>query len=181
MSQPMKGLVRFIADLRNARARDLETKRINQELANIRLKFKDPNLNGYQKKKYICKLIYIYILGHDVNFGHLESISLISSNTYSEKQIGYLAVSIFLNENSEILHLVINSIQKDLNIMNDYFTCLALNCIATVGGTTMCDALANDVFKLLISPYVFLLHSPFFILKLTSLVLLMTLFAKRQR
>lgn len=154
MSQPMKGLVRFIADLRNARARDLETKRINQELANIRLKFKDPSLNGYQKKKYICKLIYIYILGYDINFGHLESISLISSNTYTEKQIGYLAVSIFLNENSDLLHLVINSIQKDLNVMNDYFTCLALNCIATVGGATMCDALANDVFKLLISPYV---------------------------
>lgn len=152
MSQPMKGLVRFIADLRNARARDLETKRINQELANIRLKFKDANLSGYQKKKYICKLVYIYILGYDVNFGHLESISLISSNTFSEKQIGYLAVSVLLNEKSEMLHLVINSIQKDLNDLNDYFTCLALNCVATVGGTTMCDALANDVFKLLISP-----------------------------
>lgn len=32
----MRGLVQFIADLRNARARDLEEKRINKELANIR-------------------------------------------------------------------------------------------------------------------------------------------------
>ena len=32
----MTGLVKFIADLRNARARDLEEKRINKELANIR-------------------------------------------------------------------------------------------------------------------------------------------------
>jgi hypothetical protein len=31
------GLVQFIADLRNARARELEEKRINKELANIRL------------------------------------------------------------------------------------------------------------------------------------------------
>jgi hypothetical protein len=31
------GLVSFIADLRNARARELEEKRINKELANIRL------------------------------------------------------------------------------------------------------------------------------------------------
>ncbi|GAW14867.1 hypothetical protein ANO14919_042720 [Xylariales sp. No.14919] len=36
----MRGLVQFIADLRNARARDLEEKRINKELANIRQKFK---------------------------------------------------------------------------------------------------------------------------------------------
>ena len=33
----MRGLVQFIADLRNARARDLEEQRINKELANIRL------------------------------------------------------------------------------------------------------------------------------------------------
>lgn len=36
--------------------------------------------------------------------------------------------------------------------MNEYFTCLALNCIATIGGTTVSDALADDIFKLLISP-----------------------------
>lgn len=31
-----KGLVTFIADIRQARARELEEKRINKELANIR-------------------------------------------------------------------------------------------------------------------------------------------------
>lgn len=36
-SSNMRGLVQFIADLRNARARELEEKRINKELANIRL------------------------------------------------------------------------------------------------------------------------------------------------
>ncbi len=39
-SSNMRGLVQFIADLRNARARELEEKRINKELANIRQKFK---------------------------------------------------------------------------------------------------------------------------------------------
>src|SRR4029077_18352263 len=57
----MRGLVQFIADLRNARARELEEKRINKELANIRQKFKEGGLNGYQKKKYVCKLLYVYI------------------------------------------------------------------------------------------------------------------------
>lgn len=55
-NQNMRGLVQFIADLRNARARELEEKRINKELANIRQKFKDGNLNGYHKKKYVCKV-----------------------------------------------------------------------------------------------------------------------------
>lgn len=59
----------FIADIRGARVRELEEKRINKEMANIRKKFKgltspssvaspkahkvfpDGNLDGYQKKK----------------------------------------------------------------------------------------------------------------------------------
>lgn len=44
----MRGLVQFIADLRNARARELEEKRINKELANIRQKFKGGH-NGPQE------------------------------------------------------------------------------------------------------------------------------------
>ena len=150
----MRGLVQFIADLRNARARDLEEKRINKELANIRQKFKDGNLNGYHRKKYVCKLLYIYILGWNVDFGHLEAVNLISANKYSEKQIGYLAVTLFLHEQHELLHLVVNSIRKDLTGHNELFNCLALHAIANVGGREMGEALSEDVHRLLISPYV---------------------------
>ncbi|KAI0601787.1 Adaptor protein complex AP-2 alpha subunit [Biscogniauxia sp. FL1348] len=148
----MRGLVQFIADLRNARARDLEEKRINKELANIRQKFKDGNLNGYHKKKYVCKLLYIYILGWNVDFGHLEAVNLISANKYSEKQIGYLAMTLFLHEKHELLHLVVNSIRKDLLDHNELFNCLALHAIANVGGREMGEALSAEVHRLLISP-----------------------------
>ncbi|EON67830.1 hypothetical protein W97_07085 [Coniosporium apollinis CBS 100218] len=148
----MRGLVSFIADLRNARARELEEKRINKELANIRQKFKDGNLNGYHKKKYVCKLLYIYILGWNVDFGHLEAVNLISASKYSEKQIGYLAVTLFLHEQHELLHLVVNSIRKDLLDHNELNNCLALHAIANVGGKEMGEALSADVHRLLISP-----------------------------
>ncbi|QKX54890.1 uncharacterized protein TRUGW13939_01980 [Talaromyces rugulosus] len=148
----MRGLVQFIADLRNARARELEEKRINKELANIRQKFKDGSLNGYQRKKYVCKLLYVYIQGYDVEFGHLEAVNLISGKNYSEKQIGYLAVTLFLHEEHELLHLVVNSIRKDLLDMNELNNCLALHAIATVGGRELGEALSSDVHRLLISP-----------------------------
>ncbi|OJD18118.1 hypothetical protein AJ78_01836 [Emergomyces pasteurianus Ep9510] len=148
----MRGLVQFIADLRNARARELEEKRINKELANIRQKFKDANLNGYQKKKYVCKLLYVYIQGYDIDFGHLEAVNLISANKYSEKQIGYLAVTLFLHEQHELLHLVVNSIRKDLLDHNELNNCLALHAVANVGGREMGEALSVDVHRLLISP-----------------------------
>lgn len=74
------------------KSKEAEVKRINKELANIRSKFKgDKTLDGYQKKKYVCKLLFIFLLGHDIDFGHMEAVNLLSSNKYSEKQI----VSIF--------------------------------------------------------------------------------------
>ncbi|KAK4939128.1 hypothetical protein LTR10_020522 [Elasticomyces elasticus] len=148
----MRGLVQFIADLRNARARELEEKRINKELANIRQKFKSEKLDGYQKKKYVCKLLYIYIQGYNVDFGHLEAVNLISATKYSEKQIGYLAVTLFLHEQHELLHLVVNSIRKDLTDHNELNNCLALHAVANVGGREMGEALSGDVHRLLISP-----------------------------
>lgn len=45
------------------------------------------NLDGYQKKKYLSKVVFTYILGYKVDVGHMEAVNLISSPKYSEKQI----------------------------------------------------------------------------------------------
>ncbi|PBL01143.1 Adaptor protein complex AP-2 alpha subunit [Armillaria gallica] len=152
MATSMRGLTQFIADIRGARVRDLEEKRINKEMANIRKKFKEGNLDGYQKKKYVAKIIFTYILGYKVDIGHMEAVNLISSSKYSEKQIGYLAVTLLMHENSDFLRLVVNSIRKDLHGNNEIDNCLALHAIANVGGSEMAEALSVDVHRLLISP-----------------------------
>jgi AP-2 complex subunit alpha len=42
-------------------------------MANIRAKFaSNTALNGYQKKKYVWKLVYMFMLGYDIDFGHME-------------------------------------------------------------------------------------------------------------
>ncbi|BGP37473.1 hypothetical protein JCM10449v2_001379 [Rhodotorula kratochvilovae] len=148
----MRGLTQYIADLRACRVRELEEKRINKEMAHIRQKFKDGNLDGRQKKKYISKIIFTSILGYPVDIGHMEAVNLISSTKYSEKQIGYLALTLLMHENSDIVRLVVNSIRKDLDEMNETTNCLALHAIANVGGADMAEALAPDVHRLLISP-----------------------------
>ena len=48
-------------------------------------------MTGYQKRKYVAKLLFTYILGYKVDVGHMEAVNLISSSKYSEKQMGYLA------------------------------------------------------------------------------------------
>jgi AP-2 complex subunit alpha len=47
----------------------------------------DSTLNGYNKKKYVAKLMYMYILGYEIDFGYVEAVSLMSSTKYSEKHI----------------------------------------------------------------------------------------------
>ncbi|KAM0791675.1 hypothetical protein ACM66B_006267, partial [Microbotryomycetes sp. NB124-2] len=126
----MRGLTQYIADLRACRVRELEEKRINKEMAHIRQKFKEGNLDGRQKKKYISKIIFTAILGYNVDIGHMEAVNLITSQKYSEKQIGYLALTLLMHENFDIVRLVVNSIRKDLDDMNEQVNCLALHAIS---------------------------------------------------
>lgn len=148
----MRGLAVFISDIRNCKSKEAETKRINKELANIRSKFKgDKTLDGYQKKKYVCKLLFIFLLGHDIDFGHMEAVNLLSSNKYSEKQIGYLFISVLVNTKSDLIQLIIQSIKNDLSSRNPIHVNLALQCIANIGSRDMAEAFSNEIPKLLVS------------------------------
>ena len=64
---------------RAAKNRDEEQKKVNKEMAHIRAKFKDAkNLDSYARRKYTCKLLYCYMLGYEVDFGHMEALQLMS-------------------------------------------------------------------------------------------------------
>uniref|UniRef100_A0A6M2DQQ6 AP-2 complex subunit alpha n=1 Tax=Xenopsylla cheopis TaxID=163159 RepID=A0A6M2DQQ6_XENCH len=148
----MRGLAVFISDIRNCKSKEAEVKRINKELANIRSKFKgDKTLDGYQKKKYVCKLLFIFLLGHDIDFGHMEAVNLLSSNKYSEKQIGYLFISVLVNTNSDLIQLIIQSIKNDLASRNPIHVNLALQCIANIGSRDMAMSFSTEIPKLLVS------------------------------
>ncbi|GAA6086190.1 AP-2 complex subunit alpha-2 isoform X1 [Tachysurus ichikawai] len=148
----MRGLAVFISDIRNCKSKEAEIKRINKELANIRSKFKgDKALDGYSKKKYVCKLLFIFLLGHDIDFGHMEAVNLLSSNKYTEKQIGYLFISVLVNSNSDLIRLINNAIKNDLSSRNPTFMNLALHCIANVGSREMAEAFASEVPRILVA------------------------------
>ncbi|MFT7806947.1 AP-2 complex subunit alpha-2-like isoform X1 [Arapaima gigas] len=148
----MRGLAVFISDIRNCKSKEAEVKRINKELANIRSKFKgDKALDGYSKKKYVCKLLFIFLLGHDIDFGHMEAVNLLSSNKYTEKQIGYLFISVLVNSNSDLIRLINNAIKNDLASRNPTFMNLALHCIANVGSREMAEAFAAEIPRILVA------------------------------
>lgn len=98
------------------------------------------------------------MLGYDVDFGHMETVQLISAPKYAEKQVcikyryslqpsvtclctvtlglmiginqvGYIVTSCLLNENHDFLRLVINTVRNDIIGRNETFQCLALTMV----------------------------------------------------
>ncbi|PWA92873.1 alpha-adaptin [Artemisia annua] len=148
----MRGLSVFISDVRNCRNKEQERLRVDKELGNIRTRFKnEKGLTPYEKKKYVWKMLYIYMLGYDVDFGHMEAVSLISAPKYPEKQVGYIVTSCLLNENHDFLRLAINAVRNDIIGRNETFQCLALTLVGNIGGREFAESLAPDVQKLLLS------------------------------
>ena len=110
----MRGLHNYITELHDAQTKEKEQLRVDKELGKIRKAFKEGKTSGYDKRKYVSKLMYTYMFGYDVDFGYTECLSLLSSNKYHEKATGYLAMQLFLNEKHEMIPLIVNSLQDDL-------------------------------------------------------------------
>lgn len=141
----------FITDIRNCTTKEQEQKRVDKEMANIRAKFTSKSLDSYGKKKYTWKLLYMYMLGYEIEIGHMEALKLIAGTKFSEKVCGYMACSLLLNEDHELLRLIIQSVKKDLMPTNEFHQSLALACIANVGGQEFAESLSADVQQILLS------------------------------
>jgi hypothetical protein len=149
-SQP-RGLYNFISEIRNAKSKDEERSRVDKELANIRVKFANSaNLTSRDKKKYVWKMCYMYMLGYDIDFGHLEFISLLSSSKFQEKSVGYMAFSLMMRPGDELMTLVVNSMRNDLIGQLVHGQTLALAAVSNIGGNDLAEALAGDVQRLVV-------------------------------
>ncbi len=121
----------------------------------MRMAFTSGKLTPYDKKKYVWKLVYINMMGYDVDFGHMEMISLVSAGSYSEKLVGYMSVAVMLRNTDPQITLVVQAIKSDLASTQDPVQCLALCAIANIGGKELAEAVAGDVERILFSRSIF--------------------------
>ena len=70
----MRGLKNFITECLSCRSKEEEKSRVTKELANIRKHFGGSSLNGYNRKKYTAKLLYIHLLGYSFDFGFQQMV-----------------------------------------------------------------------------------------------------------
>jgi AP-2 complex subunit alpha len=136
-------------------------------LANIRKKFtasgkqlaedgSNNALSSYQRKKYVWKLVYIHVLGYDVDFGHAEVLALVRSTNYSEKHVGYTALSLLMRGDDPMMNSILNTIRKDMTNpapakaknngpTTDTGQSLALCSIANITGLELIQSLHTEV------------------------------------
>ena len=175
MSTQARGLNNFISDLRNAKSKSEESDRVEVELAKIRKKFNpgdsklaadgsNPGLSSYQRKKYVWKLVYIHVLGYEVDFGHAEVLALVRSKKYSEKTVGYVALSLLLRGSDPVMGSIVSTMKSDLTmaplpgkkkkkggVKNDAVQCLALCSLANISGLELIQAMHVEVRQVLVS------------------------------
>ena len=120
---------------------------ISKECALIRTAIKEED-ETYRHRN-VAKLMYIHMLGYPTHFGQMECLKLISATTFPEKRVGYLALTLLLNENTEVLTLVTNSLKLDLTNSNQYIQALSLITIANLATQDMARDLSSDVEKIL--------------------------------
>lgn len=145
----MGSLKTFIKSVRYSKTIADERAVIRKESASIRTAFKDVNLSNNKRRVNIQKLLYLYILGEKTHFGQIECIKLLASSNYIDKRLGYLATSLLLDENQEILTLLTNSLVQDLNHPNQFFQALALQTLASVVSYDLSNDTYNDILNIL--------------------------------
>eukprot|EP00742_Colponemidia_sp_Colp-10_P000433 GILJ01000474.1.p1 GENE.GILJ01000474.1~~GILJ01000474.1.p1 ORF type:complete len:866 (-),score=167.22 GILJ01000474.1:91-2688(-) len=151
MSVKLRELVRQVRACKTAAE---ERAVIQKESALIRSSFREED-NSFRHRN-VAKLLFIHMLGYPTHFGQMECLKLIASPKFPEKRIGYLGLTQLLDENTEVLMLVTNSIKNDLNHANQYIVGLALVALGDISSAEMCRDLASEVDKLLRSanPYI---------------------------
>jgi AP-2 complex subunit alpha len=86
---------------------------------------------------------------------------------FSGKQIGYLFVSVVISDSHDMGELIAEAISIDLRSTKELHVCLALNCIANMGGAVLARTVSPQVKKLLTAK-----EAPNFVRKKAALALL---------
>lgn len=151
MSIKLRELIRNIRACKTAAE---ERSVIAKECALIRTAFKEED-NTYRHRN-VAKLLFMNMLGYPTHFGQIECLKLIASNKFSNKRIGYLGLTILLDENTDILMLVTNSIKNDLKSSNQYVNGIALCALGNIANGEMCSALCHEILEMINgnNPYV---------------------------
>ncbi|KAG5839414.1 hypothetical protein ANANG_G00204720 [Anguilla anguilla] len=122
-------LIRSVTELTSKHE---EEKLIKKELSALKEQVSSPNTTLRQMKEIMVRAMYCEMLGYEASFSYIHAIKLAQQGSGLEKRVGYLAVSLFLNESHDLLLLLVNTVLKDLQSTNLIEVCMALTVVSQI-------------------------------------------------
>lgn len=137
----------FIRQVRASRTAAEERAVVARECARIRTNFREGD--SRYRHRDVAKVLFISMLGYPTQFAQVECLKLVASSRFAEKRVGYLGLTLLLDESSEVSMLATNSLKQDLQHTNQYISSLALSALANGASAEVCRSLLPEVEQLL--------------------------------
>ncbi|KAM7261884.1 hypothetical protein ACFE04_020961 [Oxalis oulophora] len=147
-----KEFLDLIKSIGEARSKAEEDHIVLTEIDTLKRRIIEPDIPKRKMKEYIIRLLYIEMLGHDASFGYIHAVKMTHDDTLFLKRTGYLAVTLFLNEDHDLIILIVNTIQKDLKSDNYLVVSAALNAVCRLINEETIPAVLPQIVHLLGHP-----------------------------
>ncbi|XP_010540708.1 PREDICTED: AP-4 complex subunit epsilon [Tarenaya hassleriana] len=139
----------LVKSIGEARSKAEEDRIVFNEIETLKRRLLEPDVPKRKMKEYIIRLVYVEMLGHDASFGYIHAVKMTHDDSLLLKRTGYLAVTLFLNEDHDLIILIVNTIQKDLKSDNYLVVCAALNAVCKLINEETIPAVLPQVVDLL--------------------------------
>ncbi|KAI9092210.1 hypothetical protein K1719_027710 [Acacia pycnantha] len=144
-----KEFLDLVKSIGEARSKAEEDRIVLNEIETLKRRIIEPDIPKRKMKEYIIRLVYVEMLGHDASFGYIHAVKMTHDDNIVLKRTGYLAVTLFLNEDHDLIILIVNTIQKDLKSDNYLVVCAALNAVCRLINEETIPAVLPQVIELL--------------------------------
>ncbi|KAK6930683.1 Clathrin/coatomer adaptor, adaptin-like, N-terminal [Dillenia turbinata] len=147
-----KEFLDLVKSIGEARSKAEEDRIVLREIETLKRRIIEPDIPKRKMKEYIIRLVYVEMLGHDASFGYIHAVKMTHDDSLLLKRTGYLAVTLFLNDDHDLIILIVNTIQKDLKSDNYLVVCAALNAVCKLINEETIPAVLPQVVELLGHP-----------------------------
>ncbi|KAG5007914.1 hypothetical protein JHK85_026456 [Glycine max] len=144
-----KEFLELIKSIGESRSKAEEDCIVLREIETLKRRINDADTPKRKIKEYIIRLLYVEMLGHDASFGYIHAVKMTHHDSLLLKRTGYLALTLFLSDDHDLIILIVNTIQKDLASDNYLVVCAALNAVCRLINEETIPAVLPRVVELL--------------------------------
>ncbi|KAL5550092.1 hypothetical protein UlMin_000268 [Ulmus minor] len=144
-----KEFLDLVKSIGEARSKAEEDRIVIHEIETLKRRLAEPDIPKRKMKEYLIRLVYVEMLGHDASFAYIHAVKMTHDDNLFLKRTGYLAVTLFLSDDHDLIILIVNTIQKDLRSDNYLVVCSALNAVCKLINEETIPAVLPQVVDLL--------------------------------